>query len=254
MQQFPSLKLPSLPRKYHLFLSQSDIDERQMCFDCLLTVLARNADICTSIPMLQFLGADLLGDRKYHKRRKDYLEKQEQMTEQEKAREEQIIGNLKDNEEDLFAEVVEASSGATNTAEQRFSEDSRQSATSDLFGSEETTGTADPQRERLLFPCAGLCQYHILLYFCLVNFRGKICGVKRFFTLTRSYDKLFYTSFYICKCACMKYIPVGWAAWAWSNTKQANDCSGIRLGLFQGVIIGTKERMEFSFVACAPSC
>ena len=134
LQQFPSLKLPNLPRKFHLFVSPSDIEERQMSFDCLLTVLSRNADICTSIPLLQFLGVDLLGDRKYHKMRKEYLEKQEQMAEQLKAREEQIIGHLKDGEEDLFAEVVEASSGATNTAEQRDAEDVRQSGTSDLFG------------------------------------------------------------------------------------------------------------------------
>ena len=136
-QQFPSLKLPSLPRKFHIFMSQSDIDERQMSFDCLLTVLSRNADICTSIPMLQFLGVDLLGDRKYHKMRKEYLEKKEQMAVQQKAREEQIIGHLEDSEGDLFAEVVEASNGATNSAEQKESEDVRQSATSDLFAGEE---------------------------------------------------------------------------------------------------------------------
>ena len=38
LETFPKLKLPSLPRKYHLFLSDADVEERQISFDCLLKV------------------------------------------------------------------------------------------------------------------------------------------------------------------------------------------------------------------------
>lgn len=137
IRQFSDLKLPSLPRKFHLFLSDSDIEERQISFDCLMTVLARNSEICTSIPVLQFLGIDLLADRKYHKRRKEYMQKQEQMKEEDRAREEQIIGHFKESEEDIFGEVVGASGGATLNAKQRGAQEDKQSATLGLFGDEE---------------------------------------------------------------------------------------------------------------------
>lgn len=56
MEAFPELKLPDLPRKFHLFVNQSDVDERQVAFDCLMKVLAKKKDLCTSVPMLRFLG------------------------------------------------------------------------------------------------------------------------------------------------------------------------------------------------------
>ena len=38
LESFPHLKLPNLPRKYHFFMSDADIEERQIAFDCLLKV------------------------------------------------------------------------------------------------------------------------------------------------------------------------------------------------------------------------
>lgn len=67
IQKFPVLKLPSLPRKFHLFVDIRDIEERQIAFDCLLKVLAKDKAMAVSIPMLQFLGFDLLADKNYFK-------------------------------------------------------------------------------------------------------------------------------------------------------------------------------------------
>ncbi len=67
IQQFPELKLPSLPRKFHLFVDIGDIEERQIAFDCLMKVLARDKAMAVSIPMLQFLSFDLLADKNYFK-------------------------------------------------------------------------------------------------------------------------------------------------------------------------------------------
>ena len=72
--QFPQIKLP-MPRKYFLFMSDDDLEDRRVSFDCLLTVIAMNKELCTCIPVLIFLGIDLLADRKYAKRRKAYLKK-----------------------------------------------------------------------------------------------------------------------------------------------------------------------------------
>ena len=38
MEAFTDLKLPSLPRKFHLFMTDTDVEERQFAFDCLLKV------------------------------------------------------------------------------------------------------------------------------------------------------------------------------------------------------------------------
>ena len=78
-----------MPRKYFLFINEEDLEDRRVSFDCLLAVVARNKEICTSIPVLIFLGIDLLADRKYAKRRKEYLKKQEESEEKEKTVEEE---------------------------------------------------------------------------------------------------------------------------------------------------------------------
>ena len=103
LEQFPELKLPSLPRKYHLFMTEADVDERQISFDCLLVLVSRNPELATSFPVLEFLGVDLIADRKYHKKRQEYLKLKETEREKEKKREKLILG---DNEEqvDLFGE------------------------------------------------------------------------------------------------------------------------------------------------------
>ena len=56
LDAFPELKLPDLPRKFHLFVNQSDVDERQVAFDCLMKVVAKDKELCCSVPMLRFLG------------------------------------------------------------------------------------------------------------------------------------------------------------------------------------------------------
>ena len=66
-QDFPNLKLPTLPRKFHLFVNDTDIEERQVAFDCLVKVLARDNKKCVSGPLLEFLGFDLFADRSYFK-------------------------------------------------------------------------------------------------------------------------------------------------------------------------------------------
>ena len=106
LQQFPDLKLPDLPRKYVLFMSEEDVDDRQVSFDCLMTVIARNKELCTSIALLEFLGIDLLADRKYKKRRPEYLKKLKTEKEEEEAKQKQ----LKDDDFDIFGEKNESSS------------------------------------------------------------------------------------------------------------------------------------------------
>ncbi len=56
LDAFPELKLPDLPRKFHLFVNQSDIEERQVAFDCLMKVVAQKRELCSSVPVLRFLG------------------------------------------------------------------------------------------------------------------------------------------------------------------------------------------------------
>lgn len=71
------MKLPDLPRKFHVFITDDDIHERQVSFDCLLKVLAQNKERCTCAPLLRFLNVDLDADKKYFAARKEYLQKQE---------------------------------------------------------------------------------------------------------------------------------------------------------------------------------
>lgn len=55
-------------------MSDEDIEDRRFSFDCLMTLVSRSTELVTSIPMLEFLGVDLLADRKYKKHRQKYLE------------------------------------------------------------------------------------------------------------------------------------------------------------------------------------
>ena len=50
-----------------MFVDEADIEERMVSFDCIMKIIARSKEMCTSPPMLEFLGFDLLADRKYHK-------------------------------------------------------------------------------------------------------------------------------------------------------------------------------------------
>ena len=67
LTSFPEMKLPAFPRKFHVFMSESDIEERMVSFDCIVKLIARDSAMCTSAAMLEFLGFDLLADRKYFK-------------------------------------------------------------------------------------------------------------------------------------------------------------------------------------------
>lgn len=126
LENFSSLKLPALPRKYHIFMSESDIEERQISFDCLLMLVARTPDMCTSIPVLKFLGVDLIADKKYRKKRPEYLEAQTAKKDQEKKRQEKILGKKgEEDDEGLFGE--ERTSGRNGKDD---------SDSEDLFGSD----------------------------------------------------------------------------------------------------------------------
>ena len=48
-------------------MSESDIEERMVSFDCIVKLIARDAAMCTSAAMLEFLGFELVSDRKYYK-------------------------------------------------------------------------------------------------------------------------------------------------------------------------------------------
>ncbi|XP_064383148.1 HCLS1-binding protein 3-like [Halichondria panicea] len=118
IQMFPELKLPPMPRKFHLFVDIDDIEERQIAFDCLLKVLAKDKAMAVSIPMLQFLGFDLLADKNYYKGRREYLQKMEEAKRNEEAQlpevsEEQLFGDNEDTGEDLFAGVPKTTSAST---------------------------------------------------------------------------------------------------------------------------------------------
>jgi hypothetical protein len=64
---FPELKLPSLPRKYRIFMDETDLEERMVSFDCIMKVMAKSKSMCTSSPMLEFLGFSLISDKNYFK-------------------------------------------------------------------------------------------------------------------------------------------------------------------------------------------
>lgn len=79
------IKLPDLPRKFHVFMSDDDIQERQVSFDCLLKVLARDKEKCTCAPLLRFLQVPLDADKIYFSARKEYLQKKEKLAEKAQA-------------------------------------------------------------------------------------------------------------------------------------------------------------------------
>lgn len=64
---FPEMKLPAFPRKFHVFMTESDVEERMVSFDCIVKLIARDKVMCTSPAMLEFLGFHLLADKKYFK-------------------------------------------------------------------------------------------------------------------------------------------------------------------------------------------
>ena len=111
MDQFPELNLPSLPRKHTWLVSEDDIEDRKVSFDCLMTIVSRNSEICTSSPVLEFLGFDLLADQEYFKRRKEYISKQAQTTQDRWP-----LSKLEEDNEDIFitSSIVEETSDINN--------------------------------------------------------------------------------------------------------------------------------------------
>ena len=100
-------------------MSEEDLEDRRVSFDCLMTIVSRSTRLVTSIPILQFLGIDLLADRKYTKRRAEYLKCKETKSTTEKEDDEDIFGEKASPEEiksdaktspdednDLFSEEV----------------------------------------------------------------------------------------------------------------------------------------------------
>ena len=92
------MKLPELPRKFHVFMTDDDIHERQVSFDCLLKVLAQNKDNCTCAPLLRFLNVELDADTKYFAARKAYLQNKEKLMQKAQV-------YLDKGEDSLFDEV-----------------------------------------------------------------------------------------------------------------------------------------------------
>ena len=90
---FPECHLPDLPRKFHLFMNESDVEDRQVAFDCLVKVISKSRDMCTSVPVLRFLEVDLLADRNYYKNRREFLKRKEEEVAKAKRKEMQIFGD-----------------------------------------------------------------------------------------------------------------------------------------------------------------
>ena len=105
---FPELSLPDLPRKFHLFMTASDVEDRQVAFDCLVKVVAKNREMCTSVPLLRFLGVDLLADRNYYKDRREFLKHKEEEAANVKEKEDRIFG---DRSEEIEQGLFETGSG-----------------------------------------------------------------------------------------------------------------------------------------------
>ena len=113
-------------------MSEEDLEDRQVSFDCLMTIVSRNTKLVTSIPILQFLGIDLLADRKYAKRRAEYLKGKETKSSAEGEGEEDIFGEKTSPEEiksdgktspnednDLFAEEVITKNSTTTSIDDK---------------------------------------------------------------------------------------------------------------------------------------
>lgn len=109
-------------------MSEEDLEDRRVSFDCLMTIVSRSTRLVTSIPILQFLGIDLLADRKYTKRRAEYLKSKETKSSTEKEGDEDIFGEKASPEEikadgktspdednDLFAEEVITKNSTTSS-------------------------------------------------------------------------------------------------------------------------------------------
>lgn len=117
MVAFPELKLPSLPRKYHVFMSETDLEERMVSFDCVMKVIARHKTMCTSPPMLEFLGFSVISDRNYFKARREYLHKKEEDAVDKNREKDEVYGDrLKEIDQGLFGTV---------SSEEPFSDDSQ---------------------------------------------------------------------------------------------------------------------------------
>lgn len=103
------MKLPDLPRKFHVFMTDDDVHERQVSFDCLLKVLAQDKEKCTCAPLLRFLQVPLDADKKYVAARKEYLQKKEKIMEKAQAflgKEESSLFDECEKEPDPFPGII----------------------------------------------------------------------------------------------------------------------------------------------------
>lgn len=48
-------------------MSETDLEDRMVSFDCIMKVIARHKSMCTSAPMLEFLGFSVISDKNYFK-------------------------------------------------------------------------------------------------------------------------------------------------------------------------------------------
>ena len=89
-------------------MTASDVEDRQVAFDCLVKVVAKNREMCTSVPVLRFLGVDLLADRNYYKDRREFLKRKEEEAANVKEKEDRIFG---DRSQEIEQGLFETGSG-----------------------------------------------------------------------------------------------------------------------------------------------
>ena len=92
-------------------------------------LVARTPDMATSIPVLKFLGVDLIADKKYHKKRQEYLQAEEERKAQEKKKQ-NMVGS--DEDVDLFGGERGTGSGRRENGDAACEDGSDD----DLFGEE----------------------------------------------------------------------------------------------------------------------
>jgi hypothetical protein len=108
-EQFPQYKqkLPPLPRKAVLFMSNDTISDRRAAFDELLKFVSKTEKLARSVAFYDFLGIDPLGDKTYVKKRDKWLEEQRTKKKKEENFTEDNLftgdkGHNKDETDDLL--------------------------------------------------------------------------------------------------------------------------------------------------------
>lgn len=104
LQNHPELTLPPLPNWNVWFLNEDDLEDRRVSFDCLLKKLAKDTYFATCPPLFDFLGIELLADRKYYREREKYLEsKKKEQKEKDTEEAPDLFGDDTQPNDELFS-------------------------------------------------------------------------------------------------------------------------------------------------------